>query len=62
MLSISFIYEYNAASLIDIENEHTLIYIYRLSLSHTNKEKKDNLIVLCSLTLFSHSFIRIIKT
>jgi hypothetical protein len=28
MLSLSFIHECNTASLIDIENEHTLIYKY----------------------------------
>jgi hypothetical protein len=47
MLSISFIRECNTASLID------LLYINRSSLSHTNMEKDDALIVLCRVTLFS---------
>jgi hypothetical protein len=54
MLSISFIHEYIAASLTDIENEHTIICKWIKFISHTNKEK----IVLCSVTLF----IRIMKT
>jgi hypothetical protein len=35
---------------------NTPLYINRLSLSHTNKEKNDALIVLCSVT-FAFSFV-----
>jgi hypothetical protein len=53
MLSISFMHECNTTSLI----EHTPCIVYcccinRSSLSHTNKEENDDLIVLCSVILF----------
>jgi hypothetical protein len=52
---------YNTASLIDRKWTHSLyrillLYINRSSLSSTNKEKRDVLIVLCSVT-FIFSFV-----
>jgi hypothetical protein len=60
MLSLSYIYEYNTTSLIDIENEHTpysilLLHINISGLSSTNREN-GALIVLCSATF--HLFIK----